>query len=404
MTNQLYKKLKFLSGFSCLMISEGFYDMAFIVMAYRISGQASTAAIAYALGYAAEIIVSFALGGFLDNYDRKKLFNYTISLKFALFLFLVIYCQLSAVTSIMIWCFAFFADLLHHISRTTNAVSLLQIFEGNDKSSMQGWTISISGLLRIVGPLLAGGIIAVWDNPNYLLIFCLVLQIISLWAFRDILPKLSTDISASSAKSLKENLLSSSLALREALSSQKWRWFFLTDALATLFIGTFTLMLFPLLRQLHGVNESQAGFFMGLGALGTIVVGLQFERILLRHQALQAAKVGLLAASLFALFLANNFGLIALGAGVIIFQSGSTLFFRSMGMYLQNEIPEEHLGSWWTASDAFGRIFGLVGVLAGGFIFDSIGSSGFALMMGISMLACSLGFILVPTRRMAVST
>lgn len=283
----MIKKIRYLGGFSALAISEGFYDMAFMVMAYRIAGHASTAAIAYGLGYAAEIIVSLAIGGFLDSFSRKKLFTYTIVLKSLLFMFIIIYSYFSGLVSVPIWIFAFFADLLHHISRTANTISLFQIFSGKDKASMQGMVISVSGLLRIAGPLLAGGVIGLWSDPSYLLIFCLVLQGISLWAFNDILPSAPPKSSEEPA-SFRENILSSLMALKEALGSATWRWFFLTDALATLFIGTVTLMIFPLLRQLHQASESDAGFFMGLAAVGTIIIGLLFERILARTEAINA--------------------------------------------------------------------------------------------------------------------
>lgn len=216
---------------------------------------------------------------------------------------------------------------------------------------MQGMVISVSGLLRIAGPLLAGGVIGLWSNPYYLLIFCLVLQGISLCAFNDILPS-SPQKNSEKPMSFRENILSSLMALKEALRDKAWRWLFLTDALATLFIGTLTLMIVPLLRQLHQAGESEAGFFMGLAAVGTIIIGLLFERILARTDAVNAAKVGLLCSSIFALLLSIKSGSFVLGLCLIAFQCGSTLFFRFMDMYLQSEIPDEKLGAWWTASDA----------------------------------------------------
>lgn len=390
----MLKKIRYLSGYSALAISEGFYDMAFVVMAYRISGQASTAAVAYALGYLAEIIVSLALGGFLDNFDRKKLFTYTIALKSLLFLGIMTYSSFSALGVFAIWCFAFCADLLHHVSRTANTISLFQIFGDKDKASMQGAVICISGILRIAGPLLAAGVIGVVDNPSYLLLSCLLLQAISVWALRELLPNNVEQCEVQ--PTFFENMTSSSKALREALQSKKWRWFFLTDALATLFIGTLTLMLYPMLRQVHGATESQAGFYMGLAAIGTIVIGLSFQRILESFKAISAAKLGLLIAGSFAIALSISAGQSTLVVCLIAFQCGSTLFFRSMGMYLQDEVPEEQLGSWWTASDAFARIFGLLGVLLGGYVFDFVGGIFFCVALGGCMLLGVAGFYLTP--------
>lgn len=390
----MLKKIRYLSGYSALAISEAFYDMAFVVMAYRISGQASTAAVAYALGYLAEIIVSLALGGFLDNFDRKKLFTYTIALKSLLFLGIMMYASYSDLGVFAIWCFAFCADLLHHISRTANTVSLFQIFGDKDKASMQGAVISISGILRIAGPLLAAGALGFVDNPSYLLLSCLVLQAISVWTLREILPN---NVEQSEVQpTFLENLTSSSKAFLKALQLKKWRWFFLTDALATLFIGTLTLMLYPMLRQVHGATESQAGFYMGFAAIGTIVIGFSFQRILESIQAISAAKFGLLIAGAFTIALSISAEEIALAMCLIAFQCGSTLFFRSMGMYLQDEVPEEQLGSWWTASDAFARVFGLIGVLLGGYIFDLVGGTFFCVALGGCMLLGVAGFYLTP--------
>lgn len=341
--NILFQKTKYLSGHASLVISEGFYDLAFVAMAYRISGHAMTGAVAYALGYVAEIIVSFALGGFLDAYSKKRLFEWTMLLKMALFIFVIYYTQTTTLSAAAIWFFAFLADLLHHISRLVNTVSLFQMFEGKDKLQMQGLAIASTGLFRVLGPILAGAAIGIFGNPVHLLTLCLVLQAIAVGAFRTVLPQEPKQAVAQSFTSM---LFSSVQALREALSMPAWRWFFYAYSLAALLIGTATLMLFPLLRQIHSVGESGAGFFMGMGAVGMVTIGLLFDRLLINRHPFFAANLGLWMTAVCMCALSAHLGHMILGICLMVFQSGSTLFFRSMGMHLQNEIPEEKLGSW----------------------------------------------------------
>lgn len=52
-----------------------------------------------------------------------------------------------------------------------------------------------------------------------------------------------------------------------------------------------------------------------------------------------------------------------------------------------------------TATDAFGRIFGLIGVLSGGYIFDFVGGFWFCIITGVALLGAALIFstILLPT-------
>lgn len=396
-------KLKYLTGFSALAISEGLYDMAFVVMAFRISGQASTSAIAYGLGYLAEIIVSLALGGFLDNHSRKKIFSYTILLKCILFALVIGYSLLSGVSALTIWLAAFLADLLHHISRTANTVSLFQIFEGNDKARMQGLVISITGLLRIAGPLLGAATIGFFESPQYVLFLCIVLQFVSLSTFKEILPDKVNEDSSETPASFGQNILASIKALHTALHSQKWRWFFLTDALGTLFIGTFVLMSFPFLRSYHGFSESEAGFMMGIAAIGTIFAGLMFEAIISKISAINGAKVGLLISGIAAMVLTVNVSQFLLAICLVLFNCGSTMFFRSMGMYLQEAVPKENLGVWWTASDAFARIFGFAGIITGGFIFDWIGPFWFSGTMGCLILITLGGFYTRAAARLKIA-
>lgn len=109
------------------------------------------------------------------------------------------------------------------------------------------------------------------------------------------------------------------------------------------------------------------------------------------------AKAGLICSSIFALLLAINLGNIVLGFCLIAFQCGSTLFFRSMGMYLQSQIPEDKLGSWWTASDAFERIFGLLGIVLGGYFFDYVGGASFGILLGTCMFLSVIGLLLKPS-------
>lgn len=68
-----------------LILSEAIYDLVFANLAYSISGTTLAVTTTYAVGYSAEILVTLLGAGFIDRFNKWKLFIATQLANIAVF-------------------------------------------------------------------------------------------------------------------------------------------------------------------------------------------------------------------------------------------------------------------------------------------------------------------------------
>lgn len=392
---QLNKKnITYLFGFSFLMLSEGLYDLAFAAIAFHVTGKAMTGAIVYALGFSSEILVNLFLGGILDSYNKLKVFIISILFKIIVFMTFIGINHAIGLTLTIIFIAAFTIDLLHHMSKLTNTVSLLSLYKDEERLKIQGISMSLNSGISIVSPVLAGLLIALLKAPVYLLLICVVLQIISLITFINVMQNNSVSLKNKSNQNLWYNLFGTFRSIKEVfLNKVLFRYFMITSLIGS-FISTGVLLLFPLLSYFQKLEDSEIGVVFGFSAAGSILTGFAISKYLKLENLLRVGSFSILFLGITFIILSKNLNLFGICIFIFIFNVCVCLFFRCSGTFLQNNLPEDKVSSFWAAHDSILRVFSLAGILIGGAVFDKIGGSSFYSMIGFATLCLGFLFIL----------
>ncbi|WP_345118606.1 hypothetical protein [Bartonella pachyuromydis] len=112
------RKLSIFIAIGCfLLLSEAIYDLVFANIAYSLTGKTTSVTTTYAIGYVAEIIVMILGAGFIDQFNKWRLFIATQILNIMVFALVMIVLSRDYIHIISLWGFAFFVDLIHHYSR-----------------------------------------------------------------------------------------------------------------------------------------------------------------------------------------------------------------------------------------------------------------------------------------------
>lgn len=388
------KNIFYLSGFSFLTLSEGVYDLAFAAIAFHLTGKAMTGAIVYALGFTSEIIVSLFLGGVLDSYNKLKIFMISILMKIIVFLSFVGIDHAFGLTISIIFISALTIDLLHHISKLTNSVSLLSLYRNEERLKMQGISMSLESGISIASPVLAGLLIAFLKKPVYLLLICVLFQLISLISFKNVMENTQLKFINKNIENvnLLNSLFSTFRSINEVFLNKILFQYFLITSLIGSIISTCVLLLFPFLSYFQNLEDSQIGMVFGFSAAGSFLTGIVISKYLKVENLLRVGSFSIIFLGFTLILLSINMNIITICVLIFIFNICVSLFFRCTGTFLQNNLPDDKVGSFWAAHSAVLRIFCLVGVLVGGFIFDRIGGGYFYSTLGILILSLGLIF------------
>lgn len=384
MNKSLSRLTNYLAGSVLLLFSEGLYDLAFALYAYQISGKASVGAITYGLGYLSEIIVSLFGGGYLDRFGKFRIYFFTISLKVIAFSFLVYWGRHNGMSEIAVWIFAFVIDAIHHYSKLNNMMAIADLFDFADLAKAHGLLAAVQGSSRIVGPILGAALVG-WFGAINALGFCAIFQTLALvffyFSFR-------SSVQTKTTASRNDGHLGALRALREVMSSTFWRRYLLLDALTTLLSGTSILLVVPLLKRLFNTPDQEMGIFFAFGAAGSIAGGLLLAQGLKRLSFARRAAVSSLTQGCFLILLLGSPNLIIAAVIKFFLDFATTNYFRNAAIFIQTQAPLEQRGAYYSASDAVSRMFGLVGVVSAGFLFDTFGPT-----MVYSVIAIALGIV-----------
>lgn len=363
---------------TALVLSEGVYDLVFANMAYSASGQAFAVATTYAFGYTAEILVTILGAGFLDYFDRRKIFVYSQFVKIAIFASVVVVGAIHPLSAPMIWAYAFSIDLIHHYSRIALFTLVVSLFEKAEIPEIQGTNAVLSGTMQITSPLLAGAAIGLFGLTSSLgvsVALQLLALITALVLFR--IAKYRKSANEESTGPLREQLkdaaLSTLRAARDLARDKTWRGFLTLYTACGLLIGVTVLLWIPLLRGYHGVSDGNTGWYLSIGATGLAAGGFIVRRFgkLQSYRYLALALFLMSLSVVLAIVMPGVVGLIA--GGTILFHLGLTLYFGFSTVLIQISIPSDRMGSWYGVIDFVNRIFGMVGVLCAGVLFDLVG-------------------------------
>lgn len=362
-----------------LILSEAIYDLVFANLAYSISGTTLAVTTTYAVGYSAEILVTLLGAGFIDRFNKWKLFIATQLVNIAVFALAVFVLRIYDSSVEWVWFFAFFVDLIHQYSRLIMFALIPFLFTADNIPRINGLLATFNGIARTLGPVIGALVIFSFGLSISLLasiafMLAALALTISLSALNE---KTSTlDIcSTSFAQRFQESVTGASRATIDLLRTPRWRYFLASYATCLLVVSVLALLWVPLLRGFHGFSEAQTGYLFSVGAAGAIAGGLALRAsgqasrvpgtILLSH-------LIMISGVCITLCLRGNIWLA--GTGMFVFQFGTTLYFRTTASAIQLTVPKEIIGSWYGSIDFISRFAGLVGILLAGWAYDKLGT------------------------------
>ena len=386
----------YFSAVIALSVSESLYDMAFATYAYDISRLAIIGGITYALGFFAEIIVSLLAGGLLDNYPKKRIYAISISLKLLAFIIVTTLAYTNEITVYKIWFFAFIIDALHHITKLANVVSLVDLCKNKSElAKYNGYLAAIASSSMIIGPIFSAAMIGIFGSMESIFI-CMVLQIFSLIMMQICFRRIATPTESITQpknpdkSNILSSLLSTTKSYKTIFSNQFWTSLFIINGIITFVIGSLILMFVPFIKASFNIDNSQIGYFFSASAIGGIIAGLLLQHIHRRFslKIVISGSIFITAITSSILPFSGNFWLALPTA--LAFQFGVTAFYRSTAVAIQMHAPRDEVGAFYSASDAFSRVFGLMGVIVAGIIFDKFGYGTLYIGSGLILLIIAL--------------
>lgn len=379
-----------------LMLSEGIYDLVFANMAFSASGRAGSVATTYAVGYSAEILVTIFGAGFLDYFDKRRIFVGAQIVKIVLFASVVLISSMTTLSVPMIWGFAFAIDLIHHYSRLCAFVLIASLFDKTELPAIQGTNAVLGATAQIASPLLAAAAIAVFGLGASLGV-SVGLQLVAL-ALAVTMFQLAPYRRAAregAADGAKHALLGTLRASAEMARDRRWRPFLALYSGSGMLIAISVLLWIPLLRGLHDVPESTTGWFLSFGAVGMVLGGIAVRRVGdagQRNRRYVSTALVVMSVSLAGAILRPG-AWVLVGAATLLFHVGLTLFFRVNAVLIQANLPPDRAGSWYGVVDFLGRIFGMIGVLSAGLLFDQLGPVWLFGAIAVGLAGCSMAWL-----------
>ncbi|PHM39182.1 hypothetical protein Xmau_03089 [Xenorhabdus mauleonii] len=365
-----------------LTLSEAIYDLVFANIAYTITGKTISVTTTYAVGYCAEILVTLLGAGFIDRFNKWRLFLVTQIANIVVFAAAVVVLSRDNTTVSLVWFFAFFVDLIHQYSQLIVFSLVPFLFTKDDIPTINGTIAVFNGMAGVLGPTIGTiAILYVGLSMSLMSSIAFMVGALILTLFLKMVNPAHAAITSTITGNkecfkdrIQESVFSASVAAYKLLTLPRWRWFLASYSSCVLVIGILVLLWIPLLRGFHGFSEATTGYLVSTGTLGAVIGGF----VLQRHAKLSKLTVILKAAHFvmafgvcFTIFSSGNAYLV--GIGMFTFHVGMTMYFRSAASVIQTNIPREVIGSWYGAIDFISRFIGLIGILLAGWAFDVIG-------------------------------
>lgn len=377
-----------------LILSEAIYDLVFANLAYSISGTTLAVTTTYAFGYSAEILVTLLGAGFIDRFNKWKLFIATQLVNIAVFAAAIVVLGVYDKSVEWVWFFAFFVDLIHQYSRLIMFALIPFLFTASDIPRINGLLATFNGVARTLGPAIGALVIfnvgmSISLLASIAFMLAALILTFSLSALNGSHPHLAS-ADSSFAQRFHESVTGASRATIDLLRAPRWRYFLASYATCLLVVSVLSLLWVPLLRGFHGFSAVQTGYLFTVGATGAIAGGLA-----LRTSG-QAARVPstillshLIMISGICVSLSLRGGIWLTGIGMFVFQFGTTLYFRTTASAIQLTVPKEIIGSWYGSIDFISRFAGLVGIILAGWAYDKVGTySIYSILLLLLALSC----------------
>ncbi|KEZ73671.1 MULTISPECIES: MFS transporter [Pseudomonas] len=375
-------------------LSEAVYDLAFANLAYTLTGSTLSVMTTYAIGYSAEILVTLLGAGFIDRFDKWKLFIATQIINIIVFTVAVTTLSTPGSSVEQVWLFAFLVDLVHQYVRLIMFSFIPFLFSREEIIRVNGFLAIINGVARAVGPAI-GALVIFQVGLSMALTASIVFMMgalflaLSLWSVAAGTSVTRPDVESSSFKArFQESVTGASMATVNLLRSSQWRNFLASYSTCVLVISVLALLWIPFLRDFHAFSPEQTGYLYALGTTGAVLGGFTMSSFQDKSLITTILSAHALMFTGIAMTLWFRGSFLWVAVGMFLFQFGTTVYFRSTASAIQLTLPKEIIGSWYGAIDFMSRFAGLVGVILAGWSYDWIGAYWvYSVLLGLLVLS-----------------
>ena len=340
---------KFWTGQAISALGDSFSSFALPLLIFKLTGSALNLALttaAYMLPY---LLFGLVIGAWVDRLDRKRLMIFVDLGRAALIASIPILATVGALPLWWIYAVTFLSSTLSIAFDAADFAAIPSLVKQDDLVTANGRITASYSAARVIGPLLAGGLVAIM--PIYDLIFLDALSFVAS-SFSLSLIRISFNASKErKATKIREDVVE---GLRYVLRHPVLRNISLMMALVNFVATTVTAQGVLFAQRQLGATDSQVGWLFSAGSAGVILLSLLAGRLRKHFTFSKVALGALMAEGVVTMVLSQTtsywFGVVLWGL-----MSGLGILFNINTGSLRQAIVPNHL---------LGRVLSIAGVLA----------------------------------------
>lgn len=371
---------KFWAGQTISNLGSSITQFALPLLIFKLTGSAMNLAISFAVTFLPYLIFGLPIGAWVDRANRRRLMIITDILRGLTIASIPIAYLLGSLPLWWLYTVGFVISTLTIIFQAAEFAAIPSLVAQDDLVTANGRITASYSAAAVVGPLLAGGLVAIIPLEDLFLFDSLSFAVSAMLLA-------SIRISFNTAKPRPRSSLLADIGegLRYVWGHPVLRNISLMMALVNL-VGTTTgaqLVLFA--SRQYGASETQVGLFFSAGGVGVVLLSLAAGRLRKRWSFSRVALTALMLEGLLvaALALAGNFWIGLLLWGL---QSGLGILFNiNTGSLRQAIVPSHLLGRVISVAMVLAWSAIPLGALAGGWAIERTGN--------ISMVYLTIGVL-----------
>ena len=386
---------KFWTGQAISALGDSFSGFALPLLIFKLTNSGLNLALttaAYMLPY---LLFGLVIGAWVDRLDRKRLMIFVDLGRAALIASIPVLASFGALPLWWIYAVAFLSSTLSIAFDAADFAAIPSMVNQDDLVTANGRITASYSAARVVGPLIAGGLVAIM--PIYDLIF---LDALSFLASSASLSLIRISFNASKEKKttrIREDVVE---GLRYVLGHPVLRNISIMMALVNFVSTTVGAQAVLFAERQLGANDTQVGWFFAAGSAGIIVLSLLAGRLRKHFPFSKVALGALMIEGVLTVLLAftHNYWL-ALPLWALMSGFG-ILFNINTGSLRQAIVPNHMLGRVMSIAGVLAWSAIPVGAFLGGILVDR--TQNIALVygiIGVLVILIPLGFAFTPLGR-----
>jgi MFS family permease len=360
---------KFWAGQTISNLGASVTAFALPLLVYKLTGSALNLGLTLALGMLPNLILGLFIGAWVDRVDRKRLMIVVDILQLLLIGSIPLVALFGAIPIWWVYVVVFAMGLLTVFFQAAEFAAIPSLVPNNDLVTANGRIQASYSAAMVVGPLLAGLLVAVIPVEDLLLIDAVTFGVSAV-----LLGLIRRGFNTAGPARTGSILADIGEGLRYVWAHPVLRNISLMMCLVNLVATTVHAQLVLFVSERYGASETQVGIFYSAGSAGVVVMSLAAGALRRRFGFSKVALGALMLSGLLTTALALT-PWYWLGVGLWALQMGLTIMFNiNTGSLRQAIVPGHMLGRVISVAMVIAWSANPLGALAGGWLIDRTGS------------------------------